>query len=59
MQSYRSEVEDFVACNNREIEDNNREIENLNAESGDFQRIIKNAINDYEDSVSSFNQRVR
>jgi len=45
METYRDEVESYVSCQNREIEE--------------LQRKSRNAVSDYEDAVRNFNSRVR
>ena len=45
MESYQSEVEDFISCLKREIEDLNRK--------------GNQAVDDYTDAVTSFNRRAR
>lgn len=45
MNSYQSEIEDFISCVNREIDD--------------LKRQGSSAVDEYEDAVSSFNRRVQ
>lgn len=50
MESYKSDVEDFVSCVKREIED-------LTRQADDLTRQGDTAVDEYQDTVSSFNRR--
>ncbi|RWN98692.1 hypothetical protein [Mesorhizobium sp.] len=49
MESYQSEVEDFLSCNNREAQD----------AIDTAKRANDNAISEYDNAVQSFNSRAR
>lgn len=54
MESYQSDVEEFIGCNNREAEEAAREAEEI---AGKARNANETAISDFNDAVESFNQR--
>ncbi|WP_234906723.1 hypothetical protein [Rhizobium rhizogenes] len=61
VESYKSEIEDFVRCEERDVDEANDAAKKAASEAEDALRTAKNAVNEqysnYNDAVNNFNNR--
>lgn len=61
MEGYKSEIEDFAECNQREVDEANEQARKASADAealnSEAIRKVESATSEYSDAVSSFNRR--